>query len=119
MQLASGPPRADMDMTKHTRVRELYHAAGKGQNLRALFSEVDTDSSLDLTLEEFDHFVEGVVDRAAEAGGDEAAASGIAAEEIEATFNFIDNDNSGTINRDEFEQYMGMYHEEGVNLLDV
>ena len=103
-----------MDMTKHPRIRELVQATCKADNLRQLFSEVDTDESMDLTLEEFARFVEGVRERA-----DAADAAGVDAREIEATFRFIDDDHSGSVSRDEFEQYMGMYHEDGVNLLDV
>ena len=44
--------------------------------------------------------------------------AGVTPEEIEATFNFVDDDNSGTLSRDEFEQYMDQYVGE-VNVLDV
>ena len=42
----------------------------------------------------------------------------IDAQEIEATFRFINDNHSGSVSRDEFEQYMGQYIGE-VNMLDV
>ena len=83
-------------MTKHPRIRALVQATCKTDNLRELFSEVDTDDSMDLTLEEFARFVEGVRVRA-----DAADAAGVDAREIEATFRFIDDDHSGSVDRDE------------------
>ena len=68
----------------------------------------------EVTLEEFTDFVEGVAAREGVAFD-----ARITPEEIERTFKFIDDDNSNTIDRDEFEQYMAMFDEKDINLLDL
>ena len=94
-------------------IRDFIREHCDTSNLRVLFKKVDADGDLEVSFEEFDNFVRGIVARV---GG--PAAARITPEEIEDTFHHIDNNNSNTIDRNEFEQYMDLYDGK-VSILDV
>ena len=82
------------------------------ENVRGLFDEVDADGDEHVTLAEFSAFFENVAAR--------AGVPPLEWADVEATFAFCDTAANGTVEREEFERFLEIFHNGGdVNWLDV
>ena len=93
------------------RGRAFVHDHCDIENIRKLFDAVDSDGDEHLSPGEFATFL---ANAAAAAGVDALPAA-----DVDATFVFVDYDGSGTIEREELERFLAVFHDGNINLLDV